>query len=233
MRYFKLTIVIATAVFLTFHTQIFIAGIEPNPAFSWLASILVEAMIIALAMQVRQRRVSLIFLVPLYVISVVAAAASFVVSNETELEKMLTQKQQVEILSEDLKATQQAYQYGQKYTTKTMERERRLRDLMLQVSAQAGGRIAVGKAVVFLFLVITLQGVSIYLASTVFVKQGTLETLETVKQQGGETVKTTDEDALKAQIAELRKQGFSYRQIAAETDIPVSKIYRFLKTKNA
>ncbi len=167
MRYFKLSIVIATAVFLAWHTQIFIASIEPNPVFSWLASILIECMIIALALQFRQRKTSLIFLIPLYLISTIAASASFIVQNEGELEKMLSQKQQIELLSDDLKATKEAYSHGQKYVTRTLERERRLRDAMLQISGQASGRIATGKAVVFLILVVVMQAVSVYLASTV------------------------------------------------------------------
>ncbi len=201
---FRIIIVAATAAFMAYHTQIFISKIEPNSMFAWVASVLIEAMIISLAlMKTWGSRVSL---VPLFFISVMAASASFVVKNEVILEQFIQNReaeaknrQAVELLNRNLVQTQKELELGDRYTTKTLQRERQIEDRLEQVLAVKGpdGHLTLFNSLLFLVLVLVLQWVSVYTAMylkngfshiPVSLSQGTetqpvsLETVETVRQ---------------------------------------------------
>lgn len=161
---FRIFLVLATAVFMAFHTQIFISRIEPNYIFSWTASLVIEGFLISLALS--RTLISRILLIPLFCISVVAASASFIVQNERLLDQFFTQKRVVEQLKTDLSETQKAYQYGQRYTTKTLQRERQLQDELRAILKNQNGDITLVNSLIFLVLVLIMQSVSIYTAAT-------------------------------------------------------------------
>jgi len=161
--------VIATAIFMAFHTQIFIAHVEPNPVFSWLASGLIEGFLLVLAMS-KRTLIRYLLLAFLYLISVVSASASFVVKNENLLESFFTQKRLIGQLQEDLIQTRKAYLFGEKYTTKTLQRERALMDELREVLKSQKGYLPIIQSVVFFIFCLALQTASVYTATTL--KQG-------------------------------------------------------------
>lgn len=190
MKIFKLTIVIFTSLFMSYHTQIFLQSIEPNLIFSWIAALLVEMMIMSLAMSIKRHKASLIFLIPLYVVSTVAASSSFIASNEQELKKLFTQKQQIALIQQDLQRTQQGYSLGKKYISRTLERERKLYDMLHQLTAQTSGTITVAKAIIFFIFVTIIQASSIYIASTLTATETVITTQTETLKQPIETDKT-------------------------------------------
>ncbi len=261
---FRIIIVVATAAFMAYHTQIFISRIEPNRTFAWLASVLIEAMIISLAlMKTWGSRVSL---VPLFFISVMAASASFVVKNEVVLEQFIQNReaeaknrQAVELLNRNLVQTQKELELDDRYTTKTLQRERQIEDRLEQVLAAKGpdGHLTLFNSLLFLVLVLVLQWVSVYTAMYLkngfshipdSLSQGTetqpvsLETVETVRQDheirrngnngGIEKLETgIDETAAGTvdNVLNLKKQGLKPDAIAGMTGLSRATVYRFLK----
>ena len=158
---------------MAYHTQIFIVRIEPNEVFAWTASLLIEGMLISLALAKGWVR---LWLIPLFIISVLAASASFVVRNEGTLEQFIEGKeaqaqasQTVETLKQDLAETHKAFTLGDRYTTKTLQRERQIRDRLEQVLASGkgqAGHMTLFNSLLFLVLVLVLQGVSVSTAMT-------------------------------------------------------------------
>lgn len=161
---FRLSLVLATAAFMAYHTSIFIGRIEPSPLFAWLASLLVEGMIISLA--VTRTWTSQVLLVPLFLISVLSASMSFVVSNERLLDEFFRQSSIEEQLRADLSDTQQELSLASQYTTKTLTRERQIKDQLAGVLRGKTGQLPLVNAGVFLVLVFVLQGVSVYTAAS-------------------------------------------------------------------
>jgi DNA-binding transcriptional regulator YiaG len=217
MRYFRLLLVIATAIFMAFHTQIFISRIEPNVIFSWTASLLIEGFLISLALS--KTLVSRILIIPLFCISVVAASASFIVQNEQLLNQFFTQKRVIEQVKSDLSETQKAYSLGQKYTTKTLQRERQLQDELRAILKNQNGDITLASSIVFFVLVLVVQSVSIYTAASLkgiksqenrennndVPERFTYpETTETLKQVS-ETAETGIENCEKTELPEPQK----------------------------
>src|SRR5271169_4148983 len=134
----RIILVAATAAFMAFHTQKFISRIEPNIAFAWLASLLIEGMLISLALM--RTWASRVMLIPLFLISVMAASASFIVKNEALLEQFVQSReaaeqsrQTVELLNRDLKDTEKEFNLGAKYTSSTLRRERQIKDQMAEI----------------------------------------------------------------------------------------------------
>jgi hypothetical protein len=84
---FRIILVTATAGFMAFHTQKFIYRVEPNAAFAWLASFLIECMLISLALM--RTFTSRILLIPVFLISVISASMSFIVKNEVVMESFI------------------------------------------------------------------------------------------------------------------------------------------------
>jgi hypothetical protein len=165
MKIIKFTLVILTAIFMAFHTQIFVARIEPNPIFSWLASGLIEGFLITLAMS-KRTPVRYLLLTLLFCISVVSASASFLMKNENILETFFTQKRVIQQLKEDLSQTRKAYEFGAKYTTKTLQRERQVMDELREVLRTQKGDVALVNAMIFFMFVLVIQATSIYVATT-------------------------------------------------------------------
>ncbi|MFZ6007210.1 MAG: hypothetical protein ACOYU2_06095 [Nitrospirota bacterium] len=254
---FRIFLVSATAIFMAYHTQIFIGRIEPNFIFSWAASFIIEGMLISLALT-RVTVFNRILLAAVFIVSVIAASASFIVQNENLLDSFFKNRRVIEQIKADLLDTKNAYQYGQKYTTKTLQRERQLSDELKVILKDQNGDITLVNSLVFLILVFTMQSVSVYTAMTlkqrivspVSFHPETTETAqhETVKQQsettaettvliqsettetaGSETTKQPDADILKQRILELQNAGFSYSQIAEKLLISKSKVARVLK----
>lgn len=182
---FRMFLVLATAVFMAFHTQIFISRIEPNFIFSWTASLIIEGFLISLT--ISRTLISRILIIPLFVISVVAASASFIVQNERLLDQFFTQKRVIEQLKTDLSATQKAYQYGERYTTKTLQRDRQLQDDLRAIMKAQNGDITLINSLIFLILVLVMQSVSIFTAATL--KNGNFQkpNTENFKVSGPET----------------------------------------------
>lgn len=170
---FRVLLVAATASFMAFHTVIFINGIEPNLTFAWIASLLIEGMLISLSLAKGWVR---LWLIPLFITSVLAASASFVVKNEGPLESFIQGReaqeqtsQTVESLRSDLAETQKEFGLGSKYTTSTLKRERVIKDQIAQVLSTAkgqGGHLTLANSLLFLLLVLVLQGVSVSTAMT-------------------------------------------------------------------
>ncbi|MEM7828210.1 MAG: helix-turn-helix transcriptional regulator [Candidatus Aenigmatarchaeota archaeon] len=164
MIYFRAALVAGTAIFVAYHTTIFVRSIEPSPVLAWILAFLIEGFLISLALM--RTVISRILLVPLFLVSVTAASASFVVQNEQVLQAFITRQDVVNQIQEDLRRTEQAYQYGEKYLTRTIQRERMLRDQLREILSQRTGDIEMAKAVVFFVLVTVVQTVSVYTAMT-------------------------------------------------------------------
>jgi len=249
MRVIKAGLVVLTAIFMAYHTQIFIARIEPNLAFSWLASCLIEGFIIVLALS-KRTPIRYLLITLLFCISVISASASFLVKNENLLDTFFTQKRVIQQLQDDLSQTRKAYSYGEKYVTKTLQRERQVMDELREVLRGQKGDIALVNALIFFMFVLVIQATSVYVATTL--KQGfetgnetPFETPnETESETLNETVIETPVETAKVkrykvkrsrqridleQVKRLKEQGKSYREIARELGIPVSKVYRLLK----
>ncbi len=171
---FRLILVTVTGLFMAFHTSIFISRIVPNLIFAWTAAFLIEAMLISLALM--RTWTSRALLVPLFFISVMAASMSFITKNEGILENFLQARdaqaqtgQTVQMLKQDLAETQKQFDLGDRYTTKTLQRERAIKDqiakLMLSVKGQTG-KLTIFNSAVFFVLVLILQLVSVYTATT-------------------------------------------------------------------
>jgi len=200
----------ATASFMAFHTSIFISRIEPNLTFAWLASFLIEAMLISLALM--RTWVSRVLLIPLFLISVMAASASFVVKNEGTLEQFIQSReaqaqtgQTVESLKSDLAETQKEFDLGAKYTTSTLKRERVIKDRIEQVMSTAkgqAGQLTLFNSAMFFVLVLVLQLVSIYTAMSL--KNGLSHTALS-QSQASETTAVSHETV--RQACENRRKG--------------------------
>ncbi|MBF0558844.1 MAG: helix-turn-helix domain-containing protein [Nitrospirae bacterium] len=171
--------------------------------FAWLAAGLIEGMLISLALM--RTFVSRILLMPLFLISVLAASMSFVVRNEGLLNGFFHDRQMVEQLKSDLADTTKDFERGAKYTTKTLQRTRQLQDQLEQVLKGQNGDLALFNSCVFLVFVLILQAVSIYtatslksvvshrLVSAVSASQSHENGLETVAASG-ETVRQEHEN---------------------------------------
>ncbi len=170
---FRISLIIGSAVFMGYHTQIFISRIEGNTIFSWLAALLIEGMIISLALM--RTVISRMLLIPVFLISVVAASASFIVQNEKLLDDFFKNRRIVEQLKSDITGTQSQLSLGEKYTTRTLLRERKLKDELQAVLRGQNGDVTIANSLIFLVLVLVMQGVSVYTAMTlkdgVFQKQ--------------------------------------------------------------
>jgi DNA-binding NarL/FixJ family response regulator len=238
MKIIKFTLVILTAVFMSYHTQIFISHIEPSPVFSWLAACLVEGFIITLALS-KRTPIRYLLLTLLFCISVVSASASFLVKNENLLDTFFNQKRVIQQLQEDLNRTREAYSYGEKYTTKTLARERALSDELREILKGQKGDIVLVNALIFFCFVIVIQATSVYVATTLKQRpeahiKTPVETTETpvveqAKRQTETESKTLQKTSEIEQAMRLREQGKSYREIARELGIPVSRVYRILR----
>jgi len=234
VKIIKFTLVILTAIFMAFHTQIFIARIEPSPVFSWLSSGLIEGFIIVLALS-RRTPIRYGLLTLLFAISVVSASASFVVKNESILETFFTQKRIIKQLQSDLQETRKAYEFGRQYTTKTLARERALSDELREVLRGQKGDIALVNAMIFFMFVLVIQATSVYVATTL--KQVSVSRADTPTQrpiqtaiQTADTVSDTAGDTdIRDTVQRLRSEGKTYRAIAKETGLSISKIQRLLK----
>jgi len=247
MRAIKAILVILTAIFMAYHTQIFIRHIEPNPVFSWLASCLIEGFLIVLAIS-KRTPIRYLLITLLFCISVVSASASFLVKNENLLETFFTQKRVIQQLQEDLNRTRESYSYGEKYTTRTLQRERALSDELREILKGQKGDIALVNALIFFCFVLIIQATSVYIATTL------KQSFETENETGNETLfETENETVIETpetvkvkqprrkvkrgvrrmvdidRAKRLKEQGKSYREIAREIGIPVSKVYRLLK----
>ncbi|MGD0282725.1 MAG: hypothetical protein ABSB95_10220 [Dissulfurispiraceae bacterium] len=161
---FRTILVAATAFFMAFHTETFISRIEPNVTLAWLAAGLIEGMLISLALM--RSYIARILIVPLFLISVLAASMSFVVKNENLLNGFFQNQRVMDQLKRDLSDTERDFQRGDKYTTKTLQRSRQLQDQMLLALNSQNGWMPLFNAGVFLVLVLVLQGVSVYTAMT-------------------------------------------------------------------
>lgn len=164
-KLFKITLVTLSAIFMAYHTQIFIHRIEPNVWFSWLASGLIEGMLISLAVM-RATLLNRVLLGLVFLVSVCSASASFVVRNEQLLDQFFTQKRVIEQVRDDIIETRKAYQLGQKYTTKTLLRERQLQDELRSILKGQTGDITVANVFIFFVLVLVIQSVSVYISTT-------------------------------------------------------------------
>jgi hypothetical protein len=153
---------------MAFHVQIFIYRIEPNLVFSWTAALLIEGFLISLALQ--KTIASRILLIPLFLISVIAASASFIVQNEQLNEQLLdeffTQKRVIEQLEKDLKATQKAYQFGERYVRRTLQRERALRDELRAIMQDKTGDITLVNSLIFFLIIFIVQSANVHTAMT-------------------------------------------------------------------
>jgi DNA-binding NarL/FixJ family response regulator len=234
MKIIKAILVILTAVFMAYHTQIFISHIESNSVFSWIASCLIEGFIITLALS-RRTPIRYLLLTLLFCISVVSASASFLVKNENLLNTFFTQKRLIQQLQDDLSQTRKAYSYGEKYTTKTLQRERALSDELREILKGQKGDIALVNALIFFMFVLVIQATSVYIATTL--KQRSESIIETpvettktpVVEQTKRQTETESKTPQETQAKRLRENGKSYREIARELGIPVSRVYRILK----
>jgi len=251
MRAIKAGLVVLTAIFMAYHTQIFIRHIEPNPVFSWLASYLIEGFIITLALS-KRTPIRYLLMTLLFCISVVSASASFLVKNENLLDTFFNQKRVIQQLQEDLNRTREAYNLGRQYTTKTLARERALSDELREVLRVQKGDIALVNALIFFCFVLVIQATSVYVATTL--KQSFETGNETPNETGNETpFETENETVIETpetvkvkqprrkvkrgvrrrvdidRAKQLKEQGKSYREIARELGIPASKVYRLLK----
>jgi len=244
MRVIKAGLVVLTAIFMAYHTQIFIARIEPNLVFSWLASGLIEGFIITLALS-KRTPIRYLLMTLLFCISVVSASASFLVKNENLLDTFFNQKRLIQQLQDDLSQTRKAYSYGEKYTTKTLQRERQVMDELRDVLRTQKGDIALVNALIFFIFVLVIQATSVYVATTL--KQASIllgtdtprRYTDTVTDTGDtptDTVTDTPihpDDTVDTDIRDivrrLRTEGKSYRVISKETGLSISKIQRLLK----
>jgi hypothetical protein len=254
MKIVKLILVVATAVFMAFHTQIFVSRIEPNVIFSWTASLLIEGFIIVLALS-KRTPIRYLLLILLFTISVVSASASFVAKNEKLLDQFFVQRRVISQLQNDLNQTQKAYQFGQKYTTKTLQRERQLQDELRQILTRQNGDLTLANALIFFCFVLVIQATSVYVATTL--KHDMKQSRETVNRDSdtaGDTVSETDSETpsdtpietvsdteliqpyeidIKGIVKRLRAEGKSYREIAKETRLSLSRVQRLLSQKKS
>ncbi|MEM7828272.1 MAG: helix-turn-helix domain-containing protein [Candidatus Aenigmatarchaeota archaeon] len=227
MIYFRLALVVGTAVFVSYHTTIFIQSIEPSPVLAWMLAILIEGFIVNLA--IMGTVISRVLLVPLFLVSVTAASASFVVQNEQLLQDLITRGKLEQQIREDIQRTQEAYNFGERYITKTLQRERALRDQLREILSQRTGDIALAKAVVFFVLVMVVQTVSVYTAMTlkkyppnyppdvrgdIGVKTPVQELTETPVSEPVSRAETSEMDA---------------SQLVAKTGLSRSTVYRYLR----
>jgi hypothetical protein len=101
---------------------------------------------------------------------------SFVTKNESTLESFLQTREAqaqtlraVQILKYDLAETQKQFNLGDKYTTKTLQRERAIKDRIAQVMLAAkgqAGQLTLFNSALFFVLVSVLQLVSVYTSMT-------------------------------------------------------------------
>ena len=209
---FRIILVTATAAFMAFHTQKFISRIEPDIAFAWLASLLIEGMLISLALM--RTWASRAMLIPLFLISVMAASASFIVKNEVLLEQFFQNReaaeqsrQSIELLNRDLKSTEKEFNLGSKYTTSTLRRERQIKDQIAQIlmtATKQDGHLILLNSALFFVLVLVLQGVSVFTAMSL--KKG-FSQFPVSLSQAGETQEVSYETV--RQACENRRNGDS------------------------
>lgn len=192
--FIKIILIISTALFVSFHTVIFIKSIEPSPYLAWILAAVIEGFLITLAIQ--KTIVSKLLLIPLFCISVLSSSASFVVKNEDDLLKFLNHKtltqsntiltdkkesliqKQIKQIEKDITSAEKELEtMDRRYTTKTLERKRKLEDMLQSKIEEAKSEtntyqpvsfinyITPYKALIFLIIVFVLQSVSLYTAS--------------------------------------------------------------------
>jgi len=182
--------------FIAFHTSRFINHIENNIYLAWLCAIAIEGMLISLA--IMKTRIAKVLIVPLFIVSTFSASFSFVANNEDIINSIFKSKRAFELLQNDLNQTQEELKsLSHRYTTKTLQRERRIKDMMYQFINDKGGELVIAKAVIFLFLVMILQLCSLYTAASLktflepeTVSETSVSGTETVLETNTETGKT-------------------------------------------
>jgi hypothetical protein len=203
---FRMILVLITALFMAYHVQIFVYRIEPNLIFAWTAALLIEGFLISLALQ--KTIASRILLIPLFLISVIAASASFIVQNEQLLDQFFTQKRVIEQIKTDLYQTQKAYELGERYITRTLQRERALRDELRAIMRDKTGDITLVNSLIFFFIILVVQSANVYTATSLKdgywkqIERGTetkvsIKTNETEREKdadGTECLKACDSD---------------------------------------
>lgn len=240
---FRILLVLATAIFVAFHTQIFISKIEPNFIFSWLAAFLIEGFLISLA--VTQTAIARLLLIPLFLISVISASASFVVKNEQLLNDFFQDRRLAEQLKADIAdEAKNQVSLSAKYTTKTLVRERVLKDELLQILKGRNGDIALINALIFLILVLVMQAVSLYTAMTfkrphfrenevkIRVSSEKVSGQVPAEIEGDKKEKSPEEPDRNFIIAELRKrknEGRKLEELAAIFNVPKTTISKILQ----
>lgn len=208
---FRVVLVSLTGCFMAYHTQIFISRIEPNLWFSWLASLLIEAFLISLA--IAHTWVSRGLLVPLFLISVMSASASFIVSNETLLSNYFTGKKVISQIEKDINETQKEFMLDAKYTTKTLQRERQLKDELAEKLKNQTGDLTLINSFLFLIFVFILQLVSVYTA--MHLKISLKRQAEISLKREPETVKVSEIKEPETEIREVKKDVSEEKKVKA------------------
>ena len=232
---FRIILITATASFMAFHTEKFISHIEPNIAFAWIAAGLIEGMLISLALM--RTRIARILLIPLFLISVLAASMSFIAKNENLINSFIQKRQMVEQFKSDLLDTQKDFDRGARYTTRTLQRSRELKDQIEQALRNQEGDMALVNSCVFFILVLVLQGVSLYTAMTLKsllshcpVSSVSIESSAQFHDNKDETSNTLSENTPdKAEILKLKMQGLKPGEISKRVGLSRATIYRIIK----
>jgi lambda repressor-like predicted transcriptional regulator len=76
----------------------------------------------------------------------------------------MTQKRVIEQLEKDLKATQKAYEFGERYITRTLQRERQLRDELRAIMREKEGDITLINSLIFFLIILVVQSANVYTA---------------------------------------------------------------------
>jgi lambda repressor-like predicted transcriptional regulator len=219
--------------------------------FAWTAATLVEGFLISLALQ--KTIASRILLIPLFAISVIAASASFIVQNEQLLDQFFTQKRVIEQLKTDLSETQKAYRFGERYITRTLQRERALRDELGAIMREKEGDVALINSLIFFLIILVVQSANVYTAMTLKTEISKVsepeiksfrevstetftETTETSEPEIQKTEKTKtgkpmDETAKKMIVADLkqrRNEGIKLENLAEATGVSKSTLSKVL-----
>ena len=230
MRYlilFRVFLVISIGLFVAFHTSVFIHHIEPNLYLSWLCAIAIEGMLVSLA--IMQTRYSKVLIIPLFLVSVLSASFSFIVKNEDILNSFLSSKKAIELLQKDLQQTREELQtLSNRYTTKSLQRERKIKDMMLEYVTSNQGEMVLMKSIVFLILIFVLQLSSLYTAASLKVflvrnENGTRLFLEQNRSENGtETVSETLRNTLTVSENSITERVLETEQKHSERNIESS-----------
>lgn len=218
MIYFRAALVAGTALFVSYHTTIFIQSIEPSPVLAWILALLVEGFLISLALM--KTVISRVLIVPLFLVSVTAASLSFVVQNEQLLQDFINRGKVVSQIQEDLQRTERAYQFGERYITRTLQRERMLQDQLRELLSQGTGEVALAKAVIFFVVIMVIQAVSLYTA--ISLKNMTTDTAETSVLELTETADTATETPVSEHVSDVS-------ELVKKTGLSRSTVYRYLR----